>query len=537
MAGLPHAGGSYDTDRGSPTARRVGLILGFGLFAFLLLAPGLPLTPLQRKVAAVTALTAVLWITVSLPVGVTSLLPAALFPILGIMRAREVAPIYMRDLVILFLGAFIVALGLERWALHRRMALWIITRVGTRPRNLVLGFMAASAFLSMWINNTATTLLMLPIALAVIASMQGEAPEVAGAGSDSGQRSFSLCLLLGIAYAASIGGTGTPVGTAPNQEFLGQFADRYPAGPQLSFGDWFIAWVPLVIIFVPVAWFLLTRFLAPVPAGDGPGAELIEAERAGQGPLNAPQKRMALVFGATAVLWVTRADLDLGLLRIPGWSRLLMDPELLAADGYAAHKNDISDSTVALLMALICFLVPSGAKRGVALMDWQTAKRLPWEVLLLLGGGFCIARGFQTSGLDAVIGSSLAPLFGQTSPWLVVLVVALAMSLLTELTSNTATTAVLLPVLAQGAASGGAHPLLVMAPATIAASAAFMLPVATPPNAVVFSSRLVRVPEMARVGLWLNLITVVLITIVFQLWVRRVWHIGDTLPVWAGGAG
>ncbi|MDP6839599.1 MAG: SLC13 family permease, partial [Planctomycetota bacterium] len=343
MVGQPNTGGLPDMDRGSPAARRVGLILGFGLFCLLLFAPGLPLDPLQRKVAAVTALTAVLWITVALPVGVTSLLPAALFPLLGIMNAREVAPIYMRDLVILFLGAFIVALGLERWALHRRMALWIITRVGTSPRNLVLGFMSAAAFLSLWINNTATTLLMLPIALAVIGSLgsgektgtdaRSDARSDAGSdvGSDAGspaqQRSFSLCLLLGIAYAASIGGTGTPVGTAPNQEFLGQFADRYPDGPQLSFGDWFIAWIPLVLIFVPVAWFFLTRFLAPVPAGEGPGAGIIEAERAAQGPLNAPQKRMAVVFGATALLWVTRADLDLGLFTIPGWSRLLMSPE------------------------------------------------------------------------------------------------------------------------------------------------------------------------------------------------------------------
>jgi sodium-dependent dicarboxylate transporter 2/3/5 len=513
------------------------LTLGFGLFFILLLAPGIPLDPLQRKVAAVTALTAILWITVALPVGITSLFPAALFPILGIMHAREVAPIYMRDLVMLFLGAFIIALGLERWALHRRMALWIIDRVGTRPRSLVLGFMTASAFLSLWINNTATTLLMLPIALAVIASMQQEEGGTVGEESKKEQRSFSLCLLLGIAYAASIGGTGTPVGTAPNQEFLGQFADRYPGGPQLSFGDWFIAWIPLVVIFVPVAWFLLTRFLAPVADKEGRGAEVIRAEREQQGPITTPQKRMALVFGATAILWITRADLDLGLVRIPGWSRLLMDPAVLTMDGYAAHKNDISDSTVALLMALACFLIPSGARKGVALMDWSTARRLPWEVLLLLGGGFCIARGFQVSGLDAVLGNMISPLFGTASPWLVVLIVVFSMSFLTELTSNTATTAVLLPVMAQGAAQGGIHPLLVMAPATIAASAAFMLPVATPPNAVVFSSRLVRVPEMARVGLWLNLTTVILITLVFQFWVRRVWNIGEALPDWAGGAG
>lgn len=516
-------------ERGGPVARRAGIGVALLLFLGLLLIPDLPLTGIQRRVAATSAATATLWITVAIPVGAASLLPAVLFPCLGVMSAAETAPIYMRDLVLLFIGAFIIALGLERWGVHRRMALGIIGRVGTSRRRLVLGFMIAAGFLSMWINNTATTLLMLPIATAVIASVD-----------DTGAPSaFSLSLLLGIAYSASVGGMGTPVGTAPNQEFLGQFADRFPNGPRLSFGDWFFAWSPLVVLFVPIAWLLLTRVLLRVespPRGDAGERrirETLEAEREDQGPMNRPQRLMLGVFVTTAVLWITRADLVFGELRIPGWSRLLLDGDAGDAAWYRANKNYVSDSTVATIMALACFFIPAERGRGTYLMDWRTAARLPWEVILLLGGGFCLARGFRVSGLDEVLGGLLSPLLSGHSSWFVVGAVVLLMSLLTELTSNTATTAVLLPVVASAAVEAGMDPLLVMAPATIAASAAFMLPVATPPNAVVFSSRLVPIPSMVRTGFWLNLTCVLLITCIFQLWVRRLWNIDVALPAWA----
>jgi len=512
-----------DSERGSRRAQTLGG--GLAILAFLALLYGpTPLDPVQRRVAATTALTAILWITVAIPVGATSLLPVILFPLLGVMSAREAAPLYMSDLVLLFIGAFIIALGLERWNVHRRIALWIIARVGTSRRRLVLGFMVAAAFLSMWINNTATTLLMLPIALAVVQSVD-----------DEGGRTtpFALCLLLGVAYSASVGGMATPVGTAPNQVMLGQFAERFPTGPKITFGGWFLGWLPLVILFVPLGWLLLTRVVFKVRAGISASNDVIADERKRQGPMTYAQKMMSLVFIATALLWVTRADLVIGDLRMPGWSRLLLGPEASDPAWYQQHKNDISDSTVAVLMAVLCFFIPVNRARGEFLMDWRTAVKIPWEVLILLGAGFCIARGFTVSGLDEVLGSSLSPLFEGHSSWVVVGAVCLFMSFLTEITSNTATTAVLLPVLASAAVAGGVNPLLVMAPATIAASAAFMLPVATPPNAVVFSSRLVPVPTMARAGFWLNMMTVGLITIVFQLWVRRIWGIGESLPDWA----
>jgi len=518
-------------ERGGPVARSVGLIGGAVLFLFFLYDwPGLGLDPLQCRVAATTALTACLWVTVAIPVGAASLFPVALFPLLGVMSAREAAPLYMNQLVLLFIGAFIVAIGLERWGVHKRIALAIVSRVGTSRARLVLGFMMASAFLSLWIANTATTLLMLPIALAVCDRMESE-----GKKDDR----FVIALLLGIAYSASVGGMGTPVGTAPNQEFLGQFESRFPDGPRISFGDWFVAWAPLVVIFVPTAWLLLTRVILPLKGSGSSdsdsslGADTIHAERAAQGPMNVAQIRMSLLFVATALLWITRADLVFGDFRIPGWSRLFMGAEAADPSWYAKHKNDISDTTVATVMALLTFLIPSGIRRSENLMDWRSAGRLPWEVLLLLGGGFCIAKGFQVSGLDKEIGAALSPLIEDASPWVIVAVVALFLSVLTELTSNTATTAVLLPVLAATAASAQLNPLLVMMPATIAASAAFMMPAATPPNAVVFSSRRISVPQMFRAGFLLNLWTVLLIVLVFQLWVRPLWGIESGLPEWA----
>ncbi|MEM6672782.1 MAG: SLC13 family permease [Planctomycetota bacterium] len=526
-------------ERGGPLSRRLGLAVGVLAFLVFLFAPGLPLDAMQRRVAAVSSLTAVLWLTVAIPVGPASLLPAALFPLLGVIPAREVAPIYLRDLVLLFLGAFVIALGLERWGVHRRIALAVIHAVGSSRRRLVLGFMAASAFLSMWINNTATTLLMLPIVAAVLLRVEDE-DEARGKASVDPR--FGWCLLLGVAYASSVGGMATPVGTAPNQVFLGQFATLFPDGPKLSFGDWLFAFAPLVVLFVPLAWLVLTRVVYRFEDVRGASREAIADERRRLGKMSAAERRMATAFVATAVLWVFRADLRLGPLTIPGWSRLLLGPEAADAAWYQAHKNDISDATVAIAMAILLFVVPAGASSRAAdardasggfLMDWRTASKLPWEVLLLLGGGFCLAHAFQVSGLDAVLGQLVGPAIEGRPSWVVVGAVALTVSLLTEVTSNTATTAVLLPVMGDAAKSAGLDPLLVMLPATIAASAAFMMPVATPPNAVVFATRKIPVPAMARAGVWLNLLMVALLTIAFELWIARQLGIQATVPDWA----
>ena len=522
--------------------------MGAALFAALLWWPGLPLDPMQRKVAAVSALTATFWLTVAIPVGAASLLPAALFPLLGVLPAREVAPNYLRDLVMLFLGAFIVAQGLERWGVHRRIALAVIQAVGSSRQRLVLGFMTASAFLSLWINNTATTLLMLPIVSAVLLRVE---EQDRARGLPRTDPRFGWCLLLGVAYAASVGGMGTPVGTAPNQVFLGQVASIFPDGPKLTFGDWFFAFGPLVALFVPLGWLVLTRIVYRFEDVGGESGATVQAQRRALGAWSTPEKRMAALFIATACLWVFRADLVLGNWTVPGWSRLLMGPEAADPIWYASHKNDISDATVAIAMAVLMFVIPSG-HRGPAnqsaqdlpeeattgddrahLMNWRTAVRLPWDVLLLLGGGFCLAKGFQESGLDVVFGNALAPLLGDSPRWMVAAVIAIAVSFLPEVTSNTATTTVLLPVLASAGVAAGLDPLALMLPATLAASAAFMMPAATPPNAVVFATGRIPVPKMARAGLVLNLLMVGLIVLVFEFWAADRLGVQLQTPDWA----
>ncbi len=501
-----------------PALARTGLVLGPLLFLVLLLWPDLGLDPTQRRVAAVAAWTATWWLTSAQPVGATSLLPAALLPLLGVLDAKTVAPFYMDDLVLLFLGAFLLTRGLERWNVHRRLALLVLQRVGTRPRRLVLGMMCATAGLSMFVNNTSTTLLMLPIALALLGTFEDCAAAERSA--------FARALLLGVAYSASVGGIATPVGTAPNQIFLGQFRERYPDAGEISFMQWTLAWLPVVILYLPLGWLLLTRVLFRVPAEMGQGHDVIAAERRALGPWGPGETRMATIFALAALLWLTRADLELGAVRLEGWGDLLKG---------ALARSPVSDATVAVLLALVTFLVPSGVQRGETLLDWSTARSLPWDVLLLFGGGFALAGAFKSSGLDAVVGGLLAPWIAGRPDWLVVLGIVLLVTALSELASNVATTQVMLPIVGQAAVAAGFSPLFTMVPATIAASNGFMLPVATPPNAIVFATGEIPSPTMARAGLCFDLLLALLVTGVFLAWGRFVLEIGSGLPAWAGG--
>lgn len=491
-----------------------------------LLLPGLPLDFAQRAVLATTVVTATWWLTEAVPIGAASLVPAALLPLLGALPAQRAAAAYINDLVLLFLGAFLLALGLERWNLHRRLALAVVAAVGPKPRSIVLGFMLAAGFLSMWLNNTATTLMMLPIGVAVVAAV-GERPR----GPGERPNGFGTALLLGIAYSSSVGGIATPVGTAPNQVYLGQFQDAFPSAPGVPFATWVLAFLPILLLYLPLGWLLLTRVLLSVDKEGTAGGEVIRRERRALGAWSAAEKRVGLVFLAAVVLWLSRSDLDLGFAFVPGWAPLFAPagtaPELAA--------EWISNATIALFLGVLLFALPSGRVPGERLMDWSTANRMPWEVLLLLGGGFAIAAGFRASGLDAALGTMLAPALIGLPPVLALLLIVVAVTALTEITSNTATTQVLLPVLASAALAADLDPRMVMLPATLAASCAFMLPVATPPNAVVFSSRLVPMATMMRVGVWFNLLLIALIALVFELWSRHLIGIEASLPDWARG--
>jgi len=510
-----------------PRVQRAGRWGGVALFLVVLFAPGIGLDTLQRRAAATAALVATFWLTQAIPLGAASLLPAALLPLLGVLPAKEASLVYMDDIVMLFFGAFIVAAGLERWGVHRRMALALVDRVGTEPRRLVLGFAVATAFVSLWINNTAATLMMYPIGLAVIATTTGARA--------SRSSPFAVALLLAIAYGASIGGVATPVGTAPNQIFLGQLRTLFPGAPLPSFGVWTLAWLPFAALYVFGTWWILTRLGLRVPNEPFAARETIRAQRAELGRMRRGEKMMSAVFACTAILWVTREDLAFGAFTLPGWSaplaraHALGDPAAAPAD-FARY---VSDATVALAMGCLCFLLPVDRGRGVFLLDWETVAKLPWDVLLLFGGGFCIAKGFQASGLDVALGGALSPLLQGNPTWAIVGAVALFMTFFSELTSNTVLTQLMLPILAQTAVSGGLDPRLLMMPATIAASCGFMLPVATPPNAIAFSSRLIPMGTMARVGLLVDLLGVVLITVVFHFWVRPLLEIGGELPAWA----
>jgi len=496
-------------------AKMVGLPLGVGLFVLLLLLPapeGMP--PTAMRMAAVAALMAVWWITEAVPFAAAALIPLAAFPLLDILPSRSTAACYGDKNIYLLLGGFIIAIAMQRWNLHRRIALFVLCRLGRTPNRLVLGFMIATAFLSMWISNTATTLMMLPIALAV-----------AGGLSDSGKRAggrLGTCLMLAIAYSASIGGLGTLIGSPPNLVLAGALRTIYPDAPDIGFVRWMGVGLPLVIIFVPIAWLLLTRFLHPPgAAGETCDPEVLESQRRDLGPMGRGERLIMAVFTLTSLLWIFRSPIEIGVFKVPGWSELFPNP------------GAIDDATVAVGMAIICFLLPVDLKRGVFLMRWRWAASIPWGVLILFGGGFALSAGFQASGLDHWIGDQLGVLRG-VPVVLLVAAICLLITFLTEVSSNTAVTNVMMPVLAATGVAIGVSPLLLMVPAAFSASCAFMLPVATPPNAIVFGSRLVRIPQMARAGLLLNLIGVVLITtLVYSIAIPLFGIVLGEVPAWA----
>ena len=496
--------------------RAIGLWLGLSVFVLLLAFPVDPGNAPASRLAAVAALMAIWWVTDAIPLFATALLPLVLYPLLGILSGDETAPIYFNSTIVLFLGGFMIALTMEKWNLHRRIALNIIHAVGGGPARIVLGFMVAAAFLSMWISNTATAVMMVPIGLAIILQIESEAGRERA-------RHFSVGLMLGIAYGCTVGGLTTLVGTPPNLSFVRIFAILFPDAPPIAFGQWIVMAFPIGAIMLVAAWLMITRVFHRVPAGVTVDREVVATERSRLGPVAFEERAVLGVFVATALLWVFRVDLELGFLSIPGWSRILPDPGL------------IDDGTVAITLASILFFIParnreSGATR---VMGPDVIPRLPWNIVLLFGGGFALAAGFQTTGLAELIGSQFEAL-GNLPPFLMIVVVCLSLTFLTEFTSNTATTEMVLPILASVAVVTGTHPLVLMVPATLSASCAFMMPVATPPNAIVFGSDRITVGEMARTGILLNIIGVLVIaTIVFTVGLTVLDIDPSVVPDWA----
>lgn len=472
-------------------AARIGLFAGPVLAGLVLLLPeSADLSVSGHRLAAITVLMATWWMTEALPVAATALLPLALFPLFEISGAKQVAPAYGADLIWLFFGGFQLAFAIERCGLHRRMALFLVKMVGTRADRLILGFMLAAGLLSMWLLNTSTTLMLLPVAMAVAAAFEPE-----------GKGPFGIALMLGLAYAASVGGMGTYLGTAPNGVFR---AVGESHGVDIGFAEWMLFAAPLSIILMFAIWVYLTRFAFPVPRtalpADHPAQRTLNGDA---GPWTSAQVRVAIIFLLAVVGWITRK---------------------YVFDALEYPPKYVTDSTIAIAVALVLYLTRDGTADRRPLLEWVDTTRTPWHILLLFGGGFALAGGFAQTGLSNWLGNQLAAMVvGMPLPF-VMLAVVLLMTFLTEVTSNTATATVLLPVIAGLAISMDLPPEILMLPATLAASCAFMLPVATPPNAIVYGSGLLSLPEMARAGLWINCGTAVIITVWMLTWGRlTVW--------------
>ncbi|MGD8478338.1 MAG: DASS family sodium-coupled anion symporter [Burkholderiales bacterium] len=469
--------------------RLAGLAIGIPVFAvMLLLPPPASLSPEAWHVAAVGVLMAIFWVTEALPLPVTALLPLPLFPLLKVAAIKETAAPYAHPIIFLFMGGFVVALAMERWRLHERIALFVLKSVGNRMDYLVGGFMVATAGLSMWVSNTATTLMMLPIALSII-TLYSNSGGADAAGSGRSAKAFPAALLLSVAYGATAGGMATLVGTPPNAFLAGFMSQTYEI--KIGFAQWMAMALPLSILMLFIVWWVITRIVFDLGNRRIEGAQELISERvAKQGRMSTGEKRVAVLFIALAVAWVVRPWINKA---VPGLG--------------------LNDTVIAMIAAISAFLIPVNLKRGEFLMNWEWAQRLPFGVLLLFGGGLTLAGAISKSGLALWIGSQLA-VVGNLPPVLIVMAMITVLIFLTELTSNTATTAAFLPVVAALAISLGEHPLLLVVPAALAASCAFMLPVATPPNAIVFASGQLAIGQMARAGIWLNLIAIVVITMI-----------------------
>ncbi|MFA6243813.1 MAG: SLC13 family permease [Candidatus Hydrogenedentales bacterium] len=506
------------TQSAFPIHKRLGLWLGLAVFALVLALPNAEgLTTEGQRVAAVALLMGIWWISEAIPIPATSLTPLALFPLLGVMDGKDLASSYGDSNIYLFAGGFFIAMAMQKWSLHERIALRILLFTGTNPHRLVLGFMIATASLSLWISNTATAMMMLPIGTAVIEQVR-KRNEL----DDNGN--FGVAVMLGIAFAASIGGVGTLVGTPPNIVFVGIFSKLYPEAPKVGFGQWMTFGIPLVALIIPIAWLLLTRVQFPLKAENdsSAGRDAIRNRLNELGPIKRGELVVLVVWCLTALCWIFREDLKLGLFTVPGWSRIL------------PHPNYANDGTVAVVFALALFFIPIDRKRGEFALDWEWAQRIPWGVLLLFGGGFAIAKGFNDTGLVAWLGDHLSALNG-ASPLFMVMAVAVTVTFLSEFASNTALTTIMLPVLAVTASSTlGINPLLLMIPATFSASLAFMMPAGTPPNALVYGTGYVTLPQMARAGLVMNFVCIALVIAITYLIIIPVMGISPgELPVWA----
>ncbi|GAE36118.1 SLC13 family permease [Halalkalibacter akibai] len=485
-------------------SQKVGLILGPLLFMSVLLfffPEGLSYE--GRMVLATTLWVATWWITEAIPIPATSLLPIILLPITGALNGDTVTAAYGNPIIFLFLGGFLIALAMEKWNLHKRIALNIISFIGTSPSRIVFGFMAATGFLSMWVSNTAAVMMMLPIGTAITYQVAQALKNKENLANE--EEKFSKVLIFGIGYAGTIGGLGTLIGTPPNIILAATVQELF--GVQISFASWLFFAAPIVVILLISSWLFLTKVAHPIKLKELPGGkELIENEKKKLGKISFEETAVLAIFTFAAFMWITRTFLWEGqIITIPG----------------------LNDTMIAIFAAVLLFLIPS-INNGGRILDWNVAKDVPWGILLLFGGGLAIAAGFRESGLANWIGGQLTVLEGVNFILIIALTTALVL-FLTEITSNTATATMILPVLAALGLALGIHPFALMVPAAIAANCAFMLPVGTPPNAIIFASGKIKIIEMVKNGFWINILSVVLITLAVYFLLPLLWGIDLTV--------
>ncbi|MCP4313777.1 MAG: SLC13/DASS family transporter [Bacteroidetes bacterium] len=491
----------------------LGIIAFLGIFLFADLEPG---KPEVTATLAVAVLMAIWWISESIPLAVTALVPLVLFPALGVLDGKAVSEVYMNHIIFIFIGGFVMALAMEKWNLHRRIALKLLVLIGVSPGRILVGFMATSAFLSMWISNTATTMMMIPIVMSIITSLEEGLEKKA-------VTRYATGLFLAIAYSASIGGMSTLVGSPTNLVCPKILTLLYPGSPEISFTSWMAFALPISAVMLVMVWLVIHLIYRPKEKWKQLDRDHFKKAYRDLGKASREERIVFALFLTLALLWITRSGITFSSVTIPGWARLFKAPAF------------INDGTVAMFISIILFMIPAGKEKKERIMEWKTAQRIPWNIVLLFGGGFALALGFQSSGLAIWFGEQLLWTKG-IHPLLILLAVVALMSFLTELTSNVASTQMLLPIFASLAVSSGNNPLLLMIPATLASSLAFMLPTATPPNAIIFGTNRIKISTMVRTGFLLNILGILVVVLVTWLLGKGVFDIEPGLiPQWVSG--
>ncbi|MBK9228107.1 MAG: SLC13/DASS family transporter [Ignavibacteria bacterium] len=469
-----------------------------GVIAFLLLNYYSSAGATAAKMAGVAVLMAVWWLTEAVPMAIAALMPVILFPLLGILDSRVTSTQYMDPIIFLFIGGFIIAYAIEKWMLHERIALRILMKAGSKPSSILLGIMITTFMLSMWISNTATVMMLYASVMAIIFKIESSS------GNDGSTKGISSALLIALAYSASIGGMATLVGTPTNMIFYRTYIDKFPQNGDVSFFSWFLLAFPVAAVLLLVTYFILKKIFLGKNHSLGIERTYFEDSYKGLGKITYEEKLIGLIFVITALLWFTRADIEIGGLRLRGWSNLFGSPDY------------ISDGVVAIAMAVLLFFIPSKQNKGEALLVWQDITKLPFDIILLFGGGFALAKGMEVSGLSTWLAMHLG-IVSKMNLILFVLLMCGLVTVISEFASNVACIQLMLPILISLQKEMDVSPLILMIPATLAASLGFMLPVATAPNTIVFSSKKLHAREMLKAGFWVDLAGIVIICILAML--------------------